>query len=248
MHTSEKHKDLQKHYLPSPFTALYLNTDYEISKQPHILDMLEEVHHIAETIPGDVDLGYVDFKVKHNDIAFVSSGAWLFQVRLYKSYKKTHTNFKDWCNDVLHKSYNTVIRLIKASTVWIELATMGFDILPNSISQCLVLYDLTSEELYEAWCKVLDNLEPHQITAGSISILLFGDTKKISTSVNLPVDLFNALWSIADHVKSRIVDVITFMYHEVFTKVSNVEPEKIQKWEDDLQDLVSNHEAEVINL
>ena len=243
VHTSEKHEELSKHYLPSPFTALYLNTDYEISKQPHIQDMLQEVHDIGETIPGDVDLGYVDFKVRHNDISFVSSGAWLFQVRLYKSYKKTHKNFKNWCQDVLHKSYNTAIRLIKASTVWLKLATMGFDILPTSVSQCLLLYDLTDEELYEAWCKVLDNLEPHHLTEKSISILLFGDTKKISTNINLPVDLFNALWSIADHVKGRIVHVIAFMYHEVFTKVSNVEPEKIQKWQEDLQDLVSNHQT-----
>lgn len=243
VHTSEKHNKLPQDYIPSPFTALYLNTDYELSQQSHIQEMLEEIHHIEKQIPGDVDPDYVAFKVKHNDISFVSSGAWLWKVRTYKSYKKTHTNFKEWCNDILHKSYRTALRLIQAATVWIDLATMGFDILPTSISQCLVLKDLDDEELYAAWNQVLDNLEPHQITATSIQILLFGEKEKINTNIKLPINLYQKLWEHAHDAGTTIIQLIASMYYEIYQKVSNVTPEKEQAWRDDLADLIQEYKS-----
>ena len=230
-----------KDNLPNPFNSLYQNTDHTISNEPHIKELLDEVRVIGDTISGEVNLNYVEFKIKHNNISFVSSGAWLWKVRVYKTYKNTHKNFKRWCEDVINKSYTTALRLIKAATVWVKLATMGFETLPTSVSQCVVLYDLDDEELYDAWCLVLENLEPHLITASNIHTLIFGDTRKPNTTVKLPLDLFNTLWCAASDADMSIVELVASMYEEIYTKVANVSPFQEQRWREDLDDLVSSN-------
>lgn len=237
---------VSSNYLPEPTTSLYTNTDYGISEENYIQEIIEEVEGIQENISGDIDPSYVGFKIKHNKLSFVPSGCWLWKVRTYKSYKKTHKTFKQWCEDVCHITYSTALRMIKAATVWIDLATMGFEVLPTSISQCLVLYEVPQDELYHAWSTVIETLPPHHITASSMNIILNGEPKKISTNINLPVDLFLTLQYLAHKAATTVSNVVAWMYHELFirtTKVANVEPSKIQMWEEDLQDLVRNYEG-----
>ena len=230
--------DVKKGYLPSPFNALYENTDFDISDQPHIQQVIKEVLGIEELISGEVEPNYVATKVKLNELSFVSSGSWLWKMRTFKNYKETHKNFKDWCRDAVGKSYNTVMRLINAATVWIELASYGFDVLPTSVSQCTVLQDLKGDELYEAWNKVVSNLEPHQITESSIRVLLYGEEPAVNTTVKFPIDLYEKLWEAARDAGTNIIQLVGLLYYEVYTKVSNLKPEAMDRWEEEMNDFL----------
>lgn len=236
-------------YIQSPGASLYTNSDFKISQEPHIQEIISEVKDIQETISGDMDLSYIEFKIKHNKLSFVTTGAWLWQVRTYKSYKKTHRTFEDWCNEVAHITYSTALRLIKGATIWLDLANMGFEILPTSVSQCLVLYKIPPDELYEAWDTVLNNVRPQQITEASIIKILYGETKKIETKVSLPFKLFIALQYIALTLSTTISDVINMMYHILFidnTEVSDVPDEKYNKWQEDLQLLLLENDLKSV--
>ena len=148
----------------------------------------------------------------------------------------------------MEKSYDTCLRMINAATVWIKLVSMGFDILPSSIAQCLVLKDFDNEELYEAWSRVLGELAPHQFSVGSFSTLLKGSEEKVNTSVSLPVDLFYKLWRAARDAGITIIELIVQMYDEVYQKVAYLRPEVIQRWEEDLQELVANYDPSKVDL
>ena len=225
--------------LQSPFNPLYLNNDYPLSQEPEIIETIEEILDVESTLSGDINLDYIAFRIKLNDYAFVITGVWLWKVRYYKSYKKTHRRFKDWCEDVVGKNYTTCLNMINAATVWIELVSMGFDILPSSIAQCLVLKDLHDEELYDAWSTVLRELEPHQFSSGKIYTLLNG-SEKVNTSISFPIDLFNNLYRTAHDFGMTIIELVASMYEEVYQKVAITPPEVIQRWEEDLQELVAS--------
>ena len=229
--------------LQSPFNCLYTDNDYPLSKKPEIVGTLEEILDVECTLSGDIDLDYVAFRIKLNDYAFVSTGAWLWKVRYFKSYKKTHKRFKDWCEYEVGKSYHTCLRMINATTVWIKLVSMGFEILPSSIAQCYVLRDLDDEELYEAWSTVLKELEPHQFSSGSISTLLNGSEEKVNTSVYFPIDLFNKLSRTAHNFGMTIIDLVANMYDEIYQKVADLPLEVMQRWDEDLQEIVASFDG-----
>ena len=241
----EYHQQSPSHaaFLNSPFNPLYLNNNYPLSQEPAIVETIEEILDIECTLSGDVDLDYVAYRIKLNDYAFVSSGLWLWKVRYFKCYKKDYKRFKDWCEVVVGKSYDTCRRMIEAATVWVKLVSMGFDTLPSSIAQCLVLKDFDDEELYEAWSRVLTELAPHQFSSGRISTLLKGSEDKVNTSVSLPVDLFYKLWRTAIDAGMTIIELIAQMYDEVYQKVADVPPFVLKKWHDDLQEMVTNFDG-----
>ena len=228
--------------LETPFNPLYVNNEYPLSEKPEIVSTIEEILDIEATLSGDIDLNYIVWRIKTNDYSFVTTGLWLWKVRYYKSYLKTHKRFKDWCQDVVGKNYTTCLDMIYAAIVWIELVSFGFDILPTSIAQCLVLKDLNDEELRDAWSTVLEELEPHQFSSGRISTLLNGSEENVNTSVSLPIELFYKLYQRAVDYGITIIEVIAQMYDEIHQKVAYTPPNAMRFWEQDLKLLVMEHQ------
>ena len=228
--------------LETPFNPLYVNNNYPLSEKPEIVSTLEEILDIEATLSGDIDIDYIVWRIKTNDYAFVITGLWLWKVRYYKSYLKTHKRFKDWCQDVVGKNYTTCLDMIYAAIVWIELVSFGFEILPTSIAQCLVLKDLNDEEMRDAWSTILRELEPHQFSSSRISKLLNGSEPPVNTSVTFPVDIFDKLYRTALEHGMTIIELVTNMYEKIHQKVAYTPPNAMRFWEQDLKLLIMENQ------
>ena len=232
----------------NPFTSIYTHFnsgDYPQPKDTAILETLEEVMDIEATLSGDMDLEYIAHRIRMKDYSFVGSGLWLWQVRYYKSYLDTHNNFKDWCKDFVGKDYTTVLAMIKAALVWVQLVTRGFEILPTSIAQCVVMYEYINDtdELCNNWQYVIDNLEPHEFSKKAIKTLLQGEIQKTNTNIRFPLDLFKKLSDTAWSCGISVIQLVSQMYEQLFSKVVRAQPEKIMRWYEDLELIVSEEEA-----
>ncbi len=232
----------------NPFTSIYTyfnSGDYPQPTNTAILETLEEVMDIEATLSGDIDLGYIAHRIKMNDYAFVGTGLWLWQVRYFKSYLDTHKTFKEWCRDEVGKDHKTVLAMIKASLVWVQLVTMGFEILPTSIAQCVVMYEYIEDldEFYSNWQYVIDNLEPHEFSKKAIKTLLQGEIKKTNTNIRFPLDLFKKLSDTAWSCGISVIELVSQMYNQVFSKVVRTPPEQIVRWYEDLELIVKEQDA-----
>ena len=229
-----------------PFTSLYTYLEQHLkSRDTAIQETLEEVLDIESTFSGDMNLEYVAHRIRMNDYSFVGSGLWLWKVRYYKSYLKTHKTFKEWCKDVPRKDYTTVLAMIKAGLVWVQLVMMGFETLPTSIAQCVVMYDYIDdpEELCSNWQYVIDNLEPHEFSKKAIKTLLQGEIKKTNTNIRFPLDLFKKLSDTAWSCGISIIQLVSQMYEQVFSKVVYAPPERMVRWYEDLELIVKEQDA-----
>ena len=213
-------------YVQAPYMHLYHTKDVEIPNEPYVEDILDDCWQVAESIEGDLNCQDVADRIKFNDFSFVVSGCLLFKIKYFKLYKDTHTNYKDWCKEVLGKSYHTVERMIKSAYIVITLIHFGFSELPSSISQCMVLHNLSEdeEELYRNWKLVTENLEPHQVTADSIKVLLEGKEDKPNTTVKLPIKLYEKMSRTAFDIGCTIIDLVKQCYYEVYEKVESLTP------------------------
>ena len=248
--TSESTNASSAHWFcwQNPFTSLYTHFnsgDYPQPKDTAILETLEEVMDVEATLSGDMDLGYIAHRIRMNDYSFVGSGLWLWQVRRYKSYLDTHDNFKDWCKDVVRKDYTTVLAMIKAALVWVQLVTMGFEILPTSIAQCVVMYKYIGDldEFSKNWQYVIDNLEVHEFSKKNIKALLQGEIKKTNTTLTFPLKLFKNLERTALNCGISIIKLVEQMYEQIFTKVVRTQPEQMSRWYEDLALIVKEQDT-----
>lgn len=182
-----------KNYLLNPVDAYYTN-DTEISDLPEIQEMHEYVIGIEDKIEGDFDLSTIRFEFFYNQYSFVRDGLLLSKVKFFRLYDKCSC-FKEYCQEVLHKSTWQINHIINASRVFLELMYAGFEILPANIAQGQVLAHLTGEELIHSWRTVIESKEPHQITANSIREVLCIPTvsDKKSAKLDIPADLHNEL-------------------------------------------------------
>ncbi len=232
----------------NPFSSLYtqLNSgDFPEPKDLAVVETLEEVLDIEATLSGDMDVGYIAMRIKMNDYSYVSTGLWLWKCRYYKTYLKTHKTFKEWCKDFVGKDYTTVLAMIKAALVWVQLVSMGFEILPTSIAQCVVMYEYIGDldELFNNWKYVIDNLEVHEFSKNNIKALLQGEIKKTNTTITFPLKLFQKLERTAFNVGISIIELVSQMHYELFQRVEVTPPEAMQRWYEDLQAIVAEQDA-----
>ena len=83
----KQHSTCDWYCTTNPFNPIYTqlnNNDYPEPAKPEVMEVIEEAMDIEATLKGDVDLGYVKFRVKLNDYSFVGSGLWLWKIRLSK--------------------------------------------------------------------------------------------------------------------------------------------------------------------
>ncbi len=76
-----------------PFWVLstqFDNNDFPTPSRPEVLEVIEEALDIDSTIEGDMDIDYIKFRIKLNDISWVSTGLWLWKVRYFKLHKKIY--------------------------------------------------------------------------------------------------------------------------------------------------------------
>jgi hypothetical protein len=183
------------------------------------------------------------FKIKNEIFAFVRAGLEAFKAKLTKSYKPIYGTYKDYCKFELLKSAWQINRYIIAAGVVLELISLGFYyILPTNVSQCLVLADLHGEELREAWQQVIDNINPSQITAGSILHLLDPDLEnEVKPWVKFPIKLYLELGDLASELDLSIVQLIDSLVDQYSRTKQKCADLLTKKWLTDLDDLVNNY-------
>ena len=231
-----------------PFWVLstqFDNNDFPKPSRPEVMEVIEEALDIDATIEGDMDIDYIKFRVKLNDYSFVGTGLWLWKIRYFKLYKKTHKNFKDWCRDVVGKNYTTCLDMIKAARVWLALSTRGYNLLPYSIAQCVALYKYIDDEeiFFSNWELITTELEEHEYSATAFAAILEGSKPKKSTVITFPLDLFDKLYNTACNVGLTIIELVRQMHYEMFQKVACAPPDAMERWELDLELMVKEQDA-----
>ncbi len=222
------------------------NNDFSEPSRPEVMEVLEEAQDIDATLSGDVDIDYVKFRIKLNDLGFVSTGLWLWKVRYFNIHKKVYNmTFKDFCKNIVGKNYTTCLDMIKASRVWLALSTRGYNLLPYSIAQCVTLYKYIDDEetFFANWELITSELQECEYSATAFASIIEGREPKKSTVITFPLDLFDKLYNTACHVGLSIIELVRQMHYEMFGKVVHVPPNIIERWQLDLAVMISEQDA-----
>ncbi len=156
-------------FLPNPCDALYQD-DVEISKLPHIQELVELPQDMEDQISGDFNLDFVLFKIFDNSLAFVKTGLLCFKIKYFKLFKSVCGTCKQFRQEKLGYSTWYANRMIQAARVVMTLVAAGFEVLPRNEVQCRSLRSCceSEDDLVPAWRSVVENIESHKITAKSI--------------------------------------------------------------------------------
>ena len=245
--TQQNPYSFDRSFLPNPCDALYQD-DVEISELPHIQELVQLAFDLEDQLSGDFNLEFLMFQIADNSLAFVKSGLIYFKIKALKLYSGVCKTFKQFCNEKLGYSVWQVNNQIKASRVVMTLVAAGFEQLPKNELQCRTLRSCceSEEELVQAWQSVVDNIEPHKITAKTIRNHLKPEEEKEvpeTEKIEVPYNLFETIYRNAVLAKMTVVELL----HEIFQPTQNCDncwhfDKKIERWQEDLEKLVSEQQ------
>ncbi len=223
-------------FVPNPFTPLYHEPDVDPSEDLSVQEILDYALTLEGQIPGDFNLSQVVNEIKNNCLSFVRTGLLAYKVKVYKIYRNVHRNFKEFCEKALGVSHWQINRTIEAARVVVELAQNGFDILPKCEAQCRPLAKFTGAQLCANWQSVLDTTPPHRITGKAINEALGIETT--GDSVRFSPEFYKFLKENAASAGMSI-EALLKAWIDYCPEVEEVAEEKLHRWEEDLQELVS---------
>ena len=153
---------------------------------------LEEIFDLAKEIEhekGQADIDELTIDLQKGFLAYIRIGLRLSPILFYKLYKKTHSRFDQYCDEVLGINFWQAKDYIKASRVFLTLLRGGFTYLqlPKNLSQCLTLTQYEDDELIEKWQLVCKEFKPHEYTANKIDDFLH--PKSLGQTYNTKIDL-----------------------------------------------------------
>lgn len=157
---------------------------------------LEQIFDLAKEIEyekGQADIEELTIDLKKDFLSYIRIGLRLSPILFYKLYKKTHSRFDQYCDEVLGIPFWRCKDYIKASRVFLTLLRGGFTYLqlPKNISQCLTLNQYQDDELIEKWKLVCKEFKTHEYTANKINDFLhpksLGQTYNTTIDLKLPV-------------------------------------------------------------
>ncbi len=235
----------QRGFLPNPMNALY-DEDAEISDAVHIQQIVNLASELEDEIAGGFDLDSLLFQIKDNSLGFVKNGLIAFKIKSLKLYEGVSRTFKQFCQDVLGYSVWQVNRLIVSAKVCIELIAAGFEILPKCEAQCRELRACcdTEQEIVWAWRSVIENIEPHKITAKSIRAHLKPDEEKDepdTEKIEVSQDLFAAMHYYARNAQMTVVQLLEEIFQPKMDCANWAMDKKIEAWQEDLEKMVNEY-------
>ena len=189
--------------------------------------------------------------------SWVLAGSWLYKARRVRAFSHHFDSWQQFCEKALNLSQFQVNNYIKAARVFKDLAFSGFKILPKCVSQCLPLAKLKDYELTEAWQKVIDENPPHRITKNAIEATIKGEPLAIKKRLEVPLpnwEQFEQRCKEAGLNPKEELDKILGNYDPKTGEMSEeddlkddeveeVDPEKIEVWEDDVKNLVNEYQV-----
>jgi hypothetical protein len=226
---------------PNPYLPVFFETYAEengIKWESHIEELVDNARWFDDD--GADNLKYSIFRIKSNSLSFVETGLLAYKIQVKRLWSKSYKNFQDFCKRALGVESWQIKRTIEAARVVMELVAEGFNILPKNESQCRPLWKILLEEgteaLVEAWEKVT-KLKPHQITEKSICEVLNIQKKetKLQKVLNkLREKAIEEGLSLAEYLEENL------LLEGKQTK--EIEEEKIEEWEEDVKQLVKEHD------
>ena len=169
----------------NPFNTLFQDNILS-SDKPEIEQLNEYALNLKNQEQGNLDRLVLEYKI--NQLAFVRQGITLAEIKYSQLYKNNgYKSFTKFCQEKLRKQPWQVRKTIKAALVVLKLIHAGFDILPTNISQAVTLAKLTTEELIEAWGKIIKKIPLDKITVKSIRNFLFPKKEEQPQSAKIEV-------------------------------------------------------------
>ena len=223
--------------LPNPTDSLYQESG---TFSDCANELVEELAWLENQIAADFDLDELTDKFHINQLAFVKNGAIAFKIRFFKLYKQKCATFKEFCQRFFGLSTWQVKRLIRASKVVIDLLAANFDIVPTCEAQCRSLLAHCDDDLIGAWKSVVDNLEPHQITAKAIALHLNpeeAESEPIEERITVKRPLFEQMFKVALLLETTIIELLERIFQPIEDENSWHWEKKIERWEEDLAQL-----------
>lgn len=227
---------------------------------PSVMPILEYEQELAEQAPY-IDFEWATSEIKEHLLNWVRVGLVAHRVQFFRLWKGKFKDFRDYCETELNKKVFQIKNLIRAAEVFLVLAREGYDPLPSSCSQamelmncCKKLKQNNSQGWIEAWEKVIEELPAKLITAKSIKGI-FGFESEF-TPKNIPNQTYDGLAELARDQGLSFNDYLEKIVHEKKLEqlgevpelpdeeTEAVEPEAIEVWEADMEQLVKEHDAQ----
>ena len=230
------------HYDLHPSAATFLNLE----------DELTDLH------ATEIDLDWATRRIKQGFLDWVSSAVVIKKVFRFRLWKEKFANWKEYCHKAIGKKAELVKVMLDRADVVIELAKAGFEILPTNQSQVDKLLSCCKKldcMVYDGWERVLSALPPSLITADAIAETLGFPASK--ERLNVPKELGDRLTRAAVEqgmsrqelhqqiLENWLDEVDGGTDSEDSEEVAEPEPEAIEAWEADLEELVVEHEGEI---
>lgn len=205
---------------------------------------------------NEVTYEWATNEIKGHLMNWVRVGLTAYRVRLYRLYKKRYPDWKTYCKEVLGKTSWHINKIIEGAKATLDLIRAGFTVLPTCAAQAMKLVDCckkTHQYFADAWEQVLIEFPAaHLITANSIGVALGFPSEK--SQIRVPRELGDRLrrkaLDMGMSVKEMLQDFVS--EDEVVEDESTEEndetefvgPDKIEAWEQDLEDLVREHDSQ----
>ena len=233
----------------NPFTPLYQQPDEKIELEESLEDLLDYANILEDKIAGDFNLSQIITEIKSNFLSFVRTGLLAYKVKLWKLYRKSYRNFKEFCENALGLTHWQINRTIEAARVVMELVQSGFSILPQCEAQARPLTKYTGAELCANWQIVVENVPPSKITGKSIMEVLGMETK--AKNLRLPKELYERIRKRALDLGISVEQLLELTFGED-NEVHEVDEELVAAWEEDLarltKEMIAHSEDEEDNI
>ncbi|MBD2578636.1 hypothetical protein [Oscillatoria sp. FACHB-1406] len=214
-------------------------------------DLLSYEEEIANkfnyTDSNESALEWATSEIKNQLSGFVRAGMIAARVkRLHLHLKAGFLSFKDWCDKALKKTHWYVNKLIDAAEIVTTLLHAGFDVLPTCEAQCRPLVKLfdkktgSADELIEAWHEITETIPAQHITTNRINEYLGELKPPAKQRISLPKELYEKLDRQAQSKGLTVEELLESFAEE--EEPSEVEPEKQEEWQKDVQALVQQQD------
>jgi hypothetical protein len=168
----------------------------EQESDPLFLDeIITEFYRECSYLAAD-DMNRVETELLTSQYAYVKFGFVLEKVRnqcMWKRCAQKFADFRQFCQQKVNLTIWQANNAIESANVALKLVSLGFTELPRNASQALALAKLSIERLGEVWEQIIQNHEPHKITADIIKYAIDPDKEPSSSTIRLPKHVIDAL-------------------------------------------------------
>jgi hypothetical protein len=186
-----------------------------------------DLYSLARAIDGDgLDGDYIDSlseiasDIRVKICSWYAVGLKAFKIKLFKSWRKRFSSFKEFCERAIGRSSGAVNSWIRAARVMSQLIAMGFDRLPLNPSIALELSRFEPEDLSEAWAALCHEFPDHEMTIEKVKGFLADPNRREPqwATCRLPAGLMEKLRKRAGELGIPVSDLIEELLGEEETE------------------------------